>query len=399
MTHPDRKKAKRYDMPGRCREFTDKVYGGVHDDPKALWKEINDSKYKFYPDAPEYKAFIGEMHGHSTLSDGSADPEQYYPRLRELAKLDFGALTDHDHGGVGKAELWDGNPSKWDKMKELAKKYNDPGHFTTILGYERDSYPFYNNLVLYFSNHDADMVRGIRDGELTEAELRALLARDDVIAVPHDTYLLSSGADFMALPHELCTPFMEIISRGDAAEYMGNPAFDENSACEGGFLQDALRMGHRIGCIGGSDDHGGMNGLIRPEASYPRKFSGMTGIWAKENTLPALFSALKARRTYAYMGGGCRMEIDFRINGHWMGEEFTCSPDETLNIWFSVRCDVPVKHVTIVKNCRNYLWFRDTPEQIVFDYRHENPTDIYYLRVETEDGRFGWTSPIYINCK
>ena len=42
--------------------------------------------------------------------------------------------------------LWDG---KWDIIREKTAEYNEPGKFTTILAYERDSYPWYNNLVVY----------------------------------------------------------------------------------------------------------------------------------------------------------------------------------------------------------------------------------------------------------
>ena len=31
----------------------------------------------------------------------------------------------------------------------------------------------------------------------------------------------------------------------------------------------------------------------------------------------------------------------------------------------------------------------------IIDYRQELETDCYYLRVELEDGRCGWTSPIW----
>ena len=41
-----------------------------------------------------------------------------------------------------------------------------------------------------------------RDGEFTERELRDLLNRDDVIAAPHDTYYMSSGADLPHIPLE-----------------------------------------------------------------------------------------------------------------------------------------------------------------------------------------------------
>ena len=88
------------------------------------------------------------------------------------------------------------------------------------------------------------------------------------------------------------------------------------------------------------------------------------------------------------------MEIDFRINGYWMGETIKRGPDD-LKIFFHVKTDVPVKYVTLVKNCRNYIML-PTNRELIFDYCQEQETDCYYLRVELEDGRFGWTSPVWV---
>ena len=397
MKHPDKYLAKRYDTPNRSAAFTDAVYckaDAASADLNAAWRSLD-------PPAPELIPLVGEMHGHTNLSDGRPDIDTYFRNIRDLAGLDFAVLTDHDHGGVGRPALWEGNPSKWDLIKSKAAEYCRPGKFSTLLGYERDSYPFYNNLVLYFRDADADMVRGVRDGEITEQELRALLARDDVITCPHDTYSLTSNADFLALPTELHTPFIEVISRGDAAEYMGNPAGATYACCEGGFWQDALRKGSKMGVIGGSDDHSGMNGRVDSSLPYPQKYPGVTGVWARENTPAAIFEALRAKRTYAFMMGerdgemGGRMEIDFRINGHYMGEVISRADYRELHVFYRVKADVPVKRVTLVKNCRNYVSLAAASELIV-DYKQESACDCYYLRVELADGRFGWTSPVWV---
>lgn len=400
MKHPDKYLAKRYDTPNRSAAFTDAVYCKAD----ATSADLNDAWRSLDPPAPELIPLVGEMHGHTNLSDGRPDIDTYFRNIRDLAGLDFAVLTDHDHGGVGRPALWEGSPSKWDLIKSKAAEYCQPGKFSTLLGYERDSYPFYNNLVLYFRDADADMVRGVRDGEITEQELRVLLARDDVLACPHDTYSLTSNADFLALPTELHTPFIEVISRGDAAEYMGNPAGATYACCEGGFWQDALRKGSKMGVIGGSDDHCGMNGRVDPAQDYPQKYPGVTGVWARENTPAAIFEALRAKRTYAFMMGerdgkmGGRMEIDFRINGHYMGEVISRADYRELHVFYRVKADVPVKRVTLVKNCRNYVSLAAASELIV-DYKQESACDCYYLRVELADGRFGWTSPVWVQEK
>ena len=173
MNHPDKYQAKRYDTAGRCAEFTDIVYGECFDDADQLKAAMRASTHKFDPPAPTLKVFVGEMHGHTNLSDGKPDIDTYFRNIRDIAQLDFAALSDHDHGGVGRPTLWAGSPSKWDLIREKVKEYNAPGTFSTLLAYERDSYPFYNNMVVYFRDHDAELIRGERDGELTETELRA----------------------------------------------------------------------------------------------------------------------------------------------------------------------------------------------------------------------------------
>lgn len=395
MTHPDRKQAKSIDMPGRCRTFTDIVYSG-EGEPSKLYAALDKAQHMFDPPAPEYKNFIGEMHGHTNLSDGNPSIDEYFINLRDNVKVDFAAVSDHDHGGVGKPELWVGSPSKWDIIKSKVKQYYQPGKFTTILAYERDSYPFYNNMIIYYSSHEGEMLRGKRDGEITADELRAALEREDMLIVPHDTYHLSAGADLSTIPNNLLTPLIEIYSRGDATEYMGNPANENDSMCRGGFWQDALARGAHMGCIAGSDDHFCKNGFILNDTAYPFNYPGLTGVWAEENTLESIFAALKARRCYGFMGG--RITIDFRINGHWMGEEFEIGKDDELTIWYNIVADALIKKVTIVKNLQDYCIIKH-PSALFFDYKHERQEDCYYLRLELDDGRFAWTSPIWIKQK
>lgn len=406
MNHPDRHIAKRYDTPNRCRRFTDIVYtSGEHENSGALWEELRRAERSLDLPAPDLISLVGEMHGHSCFSDGGPTPETYFANIRDKAKLDFAVLTDHDHGGVGSPELWAGCPSKWELTRRAALAARVEGKFSTLLGYERDSYPFYNNLILYFRYDDAEMVRSVRDGEFTAEELAALLARDDVVTCPHDTYSLSSGADFGTIPVELITPYIEIMSRGDAAEYPGNPALEQGTVCEGGFWQDALRRGAKIGVIGGSDDHGGMNGRADANQPYPFAYPGVTGVWATENSPAAIFEALKAGRTYAFMMGpaegkmGGRMVLDLRIEGHYVGETVTRPENRNLHIYIHVQADTPIKQITLVKNCRNIVTYFSRGYEFgdsILDYKQETDSDFFYLRVELTDGRFGWTSPIWV---
>lgn len=395
MKHPEKKIAKSIDMPGRCRKFTDMVYGGKNPDPDAYWREINEVQDEFNPPPMEYTLFCGEMHGHTDISDGHTDIDTYFRSIRDKAQLDFGVLSDHDHGGVGRAELWD--DGKWERIQEKVREYYAPGKFTTILAYERDSYPYFNNMVIYYRDGQGKMVRGVRDGEITKEELTALLKRDDVLVIPHDSYCLSAGCDFSTLPPELMPSLLEIYSCADCAEYFDHP-LHKDSWVRGGAWQDALARGAKMGVIGGSDDHVGTPGLDHPDEKYPFCYRGLTGVWAKENTREAIFDALKKRRCFAFMGHD-RMYLDFRINGRCMGECFTAAMNEVRNIWIDFKAPEAIERVTLVKNNRDHVILYGRGRQMIFDYRPETECDCYYVRAVTEKGRFCWSSPIWISAE
>lgn len=395
MLHPEKKLARSFDMPGRSRKFTDLVYSGKYPDKAGLTGRVFGSERDFDPPPPAYKLFCGEMHGHSHLSDGLShvDPDTYFRSIRDIAKLDFGVLSDHDHGGIAGAELWD--DGKWQFIQDKVAEYYEPGKFTTLLAYERDSYPYFNNLVVYYRSGRGELLRGIRDGELTRDELKTFLARKDILLVPHDTYCLSAGCDFEALPLELIPPLMEIYSCSDCAEYFDHP-LSKDSWCRGGSWQDALKKGARMGVIGGSDDHMGTPGQDHMNEPYPACYRGKTCVWATGNTREEIFDALASRRCYACMGNG-RMMLDFRINGHYMGEEFSLAPEEERTIWIDFDPGCAIDRVTLVKNCRDHIILYKRGRQVIFDYKPETDRDIYYVRAITADGRYCWSSPVWVN--
>ncbi len=398
LDNKERKEARRYDTPLRSSHYTDIVYsGGTTPNAPQKMRAFMES---CYPEPPEYRVLFGEMHGHTNLSDAQPDVDTYFTVAKQIARLDFCAISDHDHGGVHSTELWD--RAKWERIRDAVNRYDEPGRFTTILAYERDAYPWYNNLVIYFNSHDGEIPRGSINGEITREELAWFLSRDDMLVVPHTTSFLDSGCDFARIPPELMTPMIEVYSRWGTDEYFGNPN-PVRIACRGGYWQDALKKGARMGCICGSDDHESMPGMIKGEAKHPNLkyvYPGLTAVLARDNTLESIFEALRARRCYGLMGG--RILIDFRIDGHYMGEEFDTDADER-SVWFSVTADQAIRRISLVKNCEDYMHFDGMPahpkkyEYLLVDYAGRGDRDYYYLRVELEDGRFAWTSPIWVN--
>ena len=92
------------------------------------------------------RIYFGDIHWHSTFSDGLYDLDQMYQNAIADKYLDFASCTDHavmiDLFKKGRPSLIRallnrilGN-SEWEKIKNKAVEYYEPGNFTTLLGFE-----------------------------------------------------------------------------------------------------------------------------------------------------------------------------------------------------------------------------------------------------------------------
>ena len=71
--------------------------------------------------------YWGDLHGHSTVSDGDPTPAKYFLYGRRAAKLDFLALTDHS---------CDISAAEWTQVQQAAEQHDVPGTFVSLIGYE-----------------------------------------------------------------------------------------------------------------------------------------------------------------------------------------------------------------------------------------------------------------------
>ena len=391
--HLQAKAAKKIDVYNRLQHVTRAVYLNEGQETANDREVVNDAFSVRIPSSKsEYKVFFGDLHCHTNFSDGSVCLESVLEKMAE--RVDFCAVTDHDHGGLWKDTLY---TDKWNRLKNIVASKNVPGIFTPILGYERDSYPWYDNMIIYFNEYSEDLLTGDILGEIDERELALWLKREDIFIAPHDTTALTCSTNFIGRRRELLPHGFEIISRGDCAEYFDHP-LNVCSSVLGGSYQDALEAGAHIAVIAGADSHDGTGALDCEDMGFPCRYPGMTGLWAKENTLESIFEALKQRRTFAFMGPK-RITLDFRVNGHFMGACIKENRDAGgREIYFSVESEVPVFKVTVVKN--NTDFFVTKGENIncctFVDYECQRKEDWYYLRVVLTDGRQAWSSPCWI---
>ena len=109
--------------------------------------------------ADEYSIYFGNLHAHTSYSDGKLTPYEADVYARDVAKLDFQAITDHEERMMPES-----HPDTWTKEKEQADQVNEDGKFVAIAGYEWGS-PIFNHLNFfrtdYFFSIDAYITNNI----------------------------------------------------------------------------------------------------------------------------------------------------------------------------------------------------------------------------------------------
>jgi hypothetical protein len=117
-------------------------------------------------------------------------------------------------------------------------------------------------------------------------------------------------------------------------------------------------------------------------------------VYATSLTSKGIFEAIKKRRTFALTGG--RIVVDFRCNGHLMGEEIECADRAT----FTAYAASPDSIVSVEIISAKQSVFEQTGRlpETSFEWEVEPPDSeaYYYLRALTAKGDYAWSSPIWI---
>lgn len=330
------------------------------------------------------RLYWGDLHGHSNLSDGSKSPSWYFFYSRDSSRLDFAALTDHDH--IADKQLA-GYP--WSLLVCAAQAYNEDGSFVAIPGYEWTS----DNghvAVLFSAPVDSIFPASANTSDnITKLKQRLEAAGYPFLCVmPHPSYYpvwyWDWGDQFITAA--------EIVGWGGNAdyrvyEYYGCPSGPHrDSSAQGAYVQDILAYGYRIALVGSMDSHNGKPGR-----------SGLTAVYADTLTRDALFAALRKRHCYATTGP--RIVLRFSVNGRMMGDTVRLAAGQFASVTMSVAAPRTILTAEIVKNnlaVKSYSC-SDTALTVNWVDNDLALSGSYYARVTLIDGHMAFSSPVW--CK
>ncbi len=402
--------------------------------PRHLWQvRTNPTEVAAAPES--LQIFWGDLHTHSGFSYDGYGNDAFFA-AREVAALDFFALTDHasfflmNNSGL--------SASEWEATKRHAVRYHQPGEFVTLPAYEFSAAPPSGHHNVYFNAPDelVPLLPLLRDEDyeqiqkVWEVKNNVLPPGVEMITVPHHTGILWNGVEGLGsmvsfgrgFSSMKMRPLLELFSSHGLSEAFApehalsykNLAVESAKGSSTGphYAQDAWAAEEMLGVIAASDDHGSRPG---------QEHNGLAAVYAPKLTRDALFTALKQRRTYATTGQ--RMLVHFEIDGQLLGSRLIKEPPYAPQLNVRIVGTDDLEFVEVLKwDRRRGQWENGHPRFEIIHRREGNGPElatqyvdssysgaaIYYVRAKQKKDVFiprqlrarpvwAWTSPIWVN--
>jgi hypothetical protein len=331
----------------------------------------------------------GDLHGHSSLSDGTGSVDDYYDYARNVAGLDVAALTDHDHWGILPL---DEHPEIWEQIVRGAQGHYEPGRFVTLIGFEWTNWIHGHRHVLYFGD-DGEVFSSLDPKYESPEQLWKALAGRPVLTIAHHSAGGPMRTNWDIPPDPVLEPVTEIVSVHGSSEALDSP-LPIYGAVPGNFVRDALDRGYRLGFVGSGDSHDGHPGL--PQLAAPS--GGLAAILSEERTREGVLAALRARRVYATNGPRILLRVAF--GSHGMGSAVSVPGGESVSddLFVHVIAPVPLDRIELI---RSGAVVDGASAEGLLEVVLQRPVEglrageYLYVRAVQQDGGAAWSSPIF----
>ena len=239
------------------------------------------------------RRYWADLHGQSGETIGMGSAEAYFRYARDAAFVDMVGHQGNDF------QITD---AFWKKLNELTAKFDKPGTFVCLPGYEWSGNTGMGGDRNIFFRHEGRPIRRsshiLVEGQTstsaiyTANKLFEALHDEDAVVIAH---VGGRYADLKYAHDGRLERAVEVHSSWGTFEWI---------------LHDAFEKGYRVGVVCHSDDHKGRPGATRPGASTFGAIGGLSCYFMPELTRDALFTALRQRKHYGTTG--TRIFIDLK---------------------------------------------------------------------------------------
>jgi hypothetical protein len=302
-------------------------------------------------------------------------------------------VTDHSPGETA-----------WKRTLRILEEYNEPDQFITVPGWEWSAIPGHVNVYLQSAEVDAGpAVSWTTDrptfGHFDEGAptFSNIDWPEDSIVVPHHTNAVGPGY-WEAFDWSSATDRYRLVEMNQVRGSFETDQVDESwgvlTGGQGASVRDGLAAGHRLGFVGGTDNHEGYPTRSASGAGYV----GMTGFVTDKLSRESVWNAMNDRRVYATTG--VPIVCHFTVNGQLMGSEGRVSDDEAVTFDARLYGTSSIERVEVVSN-GDTVWGAD-PDVRDFEISDEpietgGRSGYYYLRLRQADEHMAWTSPVWLD--
>jgi hypothetical protein len=245
--------------------------------------------------ASPMRRYWADLHGQSGETIGMGTAEEYFRYARDKAFID---MVGHQGNDFQITDRF------WKELNELTARFDQPGRFVCLPGYEWSGNTGMGGDRNVFYRHEGRPIR-----------------RSSHILVEGETStdaIYTADKLFEALSGEECRVIAHVGGRYADIKYAHDGHLErsvEVHSTWGTFewlLHDAFDKGYRVGVVCHSDDHKGRPGATTPGASTFGAMGGLSCYFMPELTRDALFEALRRRRHYGTTG--TRLFLDLRAS-------------------------------------------------------------------------------------
>jgi hypothetical protein len=316
--------------------------------------------------AAEYNLYFGNLHAHTSYSDGQLTPADAFPYARDTGGLHFMAMTDHVEQITG---------DDWPNTKAAADAATADGTFVALVGYEWGS-PVYNHLNFF----DIEVLYGI--DAYVVADIGDLWRQIRATEPPPIMQFNHPDWNPDAPKHN-----WKQFKYEDDIDAVASLIEFQDTEHEKAYIL-ALDMGWHVSPVWNQDNH---------DPDWGTANEHRAALWAETLSRAGLLEAMRAGRSYATADKNA--EAEFKGNGAWMGSVVNARPVKLEWTLFDPDEGDVFSKVEIVTSGGTVVHSYEAGTALVGGTFDADPgaaaTAWYYLRATMSDGAMIYTAPIY----